>query len=345
MLDIKKINIRILHLLAVLLLIGLFLFPLWRIKLEAPQYPEGIEMYIWINKITGSEANTLNSINILNHYIGMKAISPESIPELKYFPIVNIVLLVLGFLVFLLNKKYFRLSWTIILIILAGLAVYDFYLWEYEYGHNLEPGAPIQIPGMVYQPPLLGTKWLLNFKAFSFPHVGGILLALSIVIAIIANWIEFRKNKSGKRLAGAAGIALLAIILGCNVKPEPIAYNSDACSVCSMVIADARYGTEIVNQKGKIYKFDSIECLIRFLSSENTDETEFSYILITDYLNPGELSDAQLATYLISKQMPSPMGAYLTAFSEIEQAKQFQQDKGGLLFNWDEVKAHLISEN
>ena len=71
---------------ASMLMLLLFAFPIWNITLEAPQYPEGIKMYIWINKITGNDEFTLQNVNILNHYIGMKPITPESIPELTYFP-------------------------------------------------------------------------------------------------------------------------------------------------------------------------------------------------------------------------------------------------------------------
>ncbi|MCK5209017.1 MAG: hypothetical protein KAQ79_13380, partial [Cyclobacteriaceae bacterium] len=77
---------KILFILGSVLLLGTFLSPIWRITLEAPQYPKGITMYIWINKLGGDEPGTLQNINILNHYVGMKMIEPESIPELKYFP-------------------------------------------------------------------------------------------------------------------------------------------------------------------------------------------------------------------------------------------------------------------
>ena len=81
-----KSRSRILILLSAVILAVVYFFPLWWISLEAPQYPDGIKMYIWVNKITGQDENTIQNINILNHYIGMKYIEPDSIPELKYFP-------------------------------------------------------------------------------------------------------------------------------------------------------------------------------------------------------------------------------------------------------------------
>ena len=75
---------RILMILAAASLLTLFLFPMWKIILYAPQYPDGVEMHIWINKISGTSPGTLQNVNILNHYIGMKFIEPDSIPELKF---------------------------------------------------------------------------------------------------------------------------------------------------------------------------------------------------------------------------------------------------------------------
>jgi len=178
---------RLLMLVAAFMLLLLFVFPLWTITLEAPQYPGGITMYIWINKITGDSEFTLQNINILNHYIGMKAIEPNSIPELKYFPYVVMAMAGLGVLVALVNRWKLFLGWSVVVIVLGALGVYDFYLWEYDYGHNLNPNAAISIPGMVYQPPLIGSKMLLNFNAISWPNWGGLFLGLSMVLSMVAS--------------------------------------------------------------------------------------------------------------------------------------------------------------
>jgi len=184
---------RYLMILAAILLIFLFLFPIWRITLVAPQYPDGISMFIWINKITGATPGTIQNINILNHYVGMKFIEPDSIPELKYFPFVigGMALLAIGFAI--INKRPLFLAWVILFVILGILGIYDFYLWEYDYGHNLSPTAPIKVPGMTYQPPLFGTKMLLNFKASSYPSWGSLFFALSVIAGFLAFWFHKKK--------------------------------------------------------------------------------------------------------------------------------------------------------
>ena len=180
---------------AALLLIFLFFFPIWKITLQAPQYPMGISMYIWINKITGDTPGTLQNINILNHYVGMKFIEPDSIPELQYFQFIIGGMGLLALVLAWLNKRPLYLAWAIVFILLGAAGIYDFYLWEYDYGHNLSPTAPIKVPGMAYQPPLFGRKELLNFVAYSYPALGSLFYALSIGAGFIAFFIFKRKNR------------------------------------------------------------------------------------------------------------------------------------------------------
>ena len=185
---------RMLMLAAGLALMLMFVFPLWKITLKAPQYPKGISMFIWVNTITGSEPGTLQNINILNHYIGMKAIEPDSIPELQFMQYIIIALAGIALLLALLTKWQVNLVWLVILLGAGALAIYDFYLWEYDYGHNLDPNAAIKIEGMAYQPPLIGKKIILNFTAHSWPQLGSLFMALSMVSGGLAVYFG-RKQK------------------------------------------------------------------------------------------------------------------------------------------------------
>jgi copper chaperone NosL len=186
---------RILMIIAAMLLIFLFFFPIWKITLFAPQYPGGIGMYIWINKITGDTPGTLQNINILNHYVGMKFIEPDSIPELQYFQYIIAVMGLLALGLAWLNRRPLILAWVIVFILLGAAGIYDFYLWEYDYGHNLSPTAPIKVPGMAYQPPLFGRKELLNFVAYSYPNWGSLFFGLSILSGFLAYWFSKKKSK------------------------------------------------------------------------------------------------------------------------------------------------------
>src|SRR5215831_5885595 len=114
-----------------------YVAPLWHIGLDAPQYPEGIGMFVWIDTITGQKPNDLHSINGLNHYIGMKAIVPDSIPELKVMPWVVATLMVLGVAAAAIGRRFLLVAWTALFAIVAGAGLVDFWRWGYDYGHNL----------------------------------------------------------------------------------------------------------------------------------------------------------------------------------------------------------------
>ena len=187
-----KKSSRITILILALSLIVLYFVPLWNIALDAPQYPEGLGMQIWLSKITGD----LNTINGLNHYIGMKTIEPDSIEELKLMQYIIGFIILFGIIVFIFNKKSLLLTWILFIIILGTVGMYDFWTWEYDYGHNLDPTAAIKVPGMNYQPPLIGSKQLLNFNAQSMPDAGGYIIFTVGVIAILVLIYEYKFNKT-----------------------------------------------------------------------------------------------------------------------------------------------------
>jgi len=176
------------------LLLLLYFFPLWSINLEAPQYPEGIGLYIWLDTITGKNPHDLKNINGLNHYIGMKEIHPESIPELKIMPFIVAGLIVFGLFGALVKKKSLLYIWLFLLIIVCVVGLTDFYLWEYDYGHNLNPKAAIKIPGMNYQPPLIGSKQLLNMRTTSLPAVGGWIIITVVLLGFTAVYFEVKSK-------------------------------------------------------------------------------------------------------------------------------------------------------
>lgn len=181
---------------AALLLIGMYFIPLWQITLEAPQYPEGLGMNIFLHTVEGESPNDLESINNLNHYIGMKRIEPDSIAELAYMPYIIGAMLLLGLLAAFAGRQWMAMTWLLLFVILGIAGMIDFYIWEYNYGHDLDPRAIIKIPGMSYQPPLIGSQQILNFMAHSYPGPGAIIAFVSVALAAAAWWISRRKKDS-----------------------------------------------------------------------------------------------------------------------------------------------------
>lgn len=177
-----KAGSRILVAVASLALIAAYFVPLWQILMWAPQYPEGLEMKIWINTLTGD----VKTISALNHYIGMRTIEVNMFPEFGYMIYLVAILIVIGLATSVIGKRSMLVVFLGLLVAAGIGALIDFYKWGYDYGHNLNPEAPIKIKGMSYQPPLIGTKVLLNFTAFSGPDIGGwIFLGAGILLFLI----------------------------------------------------------------------------------------------------------------------------------------------------------------
>lgn len=174
-----------------LLMVSAYFVPLWRILMWAPQYPEGLGMHIWINNITGD----VKIISALNHYIGMRHIEVSMFPEFQYMIYIVAFLIAVGLLTSISNRRYMLHIYVILIVISAIAALVDFYRWGYDYGHNLDPHAAIIVPGMVYQPPVIGTKQLLNFTAFSGPDIGGWIFMAAGLLAISALAFEMYSKR------------------------------------------------------------------------------------------------------------------------------------------------------
>lgn len=128
----------------------------------------------------------------------------------------------------------------------------------------------------------------------------------------------------------------LLLTTSCSVGPKPIAYGSDGCHFCSMTIVDRQHAAEIVTDKGKVFKFDSSECMLNHLKDIN--KKQVALYLVNDYDQPGELIDAAEAIYLISGRIPSPMGEFLTAFKTEQAAVDALQTYEGDLLTWEQLK-------
>ncbi len=193
----KKLSItsRIIIAVGSLAMISLYLLPAWSIYLIAPQYPEGLSMQIWLHKISGQ----VETINGLNHYIGMKHIDASMFPEFRFMIYILGFFIALGLTIAVTGSRKLLLVYLILSIIGAGAALVDFYMWGYKYGHDLDPKAAIHVPGLSYQPPVIGHKKLLNFDAYSYPDTGGwVIVGVSAVFFVI--WfIEWRKNKKSRK--------------------------------------------------------------------------------------------------------------------------------------------------
>lgn len=323
---------------ASLSLIATFYVPLWQIMLWAPQYPEGLEMKIWHNNLSGS----IDIINGLNHYIGMKHISVDMFPEFGYIGLLIGFLMAVGLLAAALGSGRVLFFFTLLSYGYGFAALYDFWTWGYDYGHNLDPNAAIKVPDMSYQPPLIGYKNLLNFTSYSGPDIGAWIIIMVCLLATILWWWEFFKNrkkvKSSVAVAGMLALFASMQFTACTPKPEPIRYGEDNCYFCKMTLTDKRYGAELVTQKGKVYKFDDLNCLGNFIKLGEVTTENTAFTLAVDF-KTGRLTDVQQAFFLNNEALKSPMRADIACFTEQEHRNGLKTELGGgQEMNWQEVK-------
>lgn len=340
---------------AAMLMATAYVLPLWRVDLIAPQYPEGLGMYIRVNGVDGLKPQDLNSINNLNHYIGMKKIVPEAIPELKYMPWILGALIAGGLLVAAAGKRRLLHVWGAALALLLVAGLYDYWRWGYDYGHDLDQEtAIIKIPGMSYQPPLIGSKKLLNFRATSWPSGGGIALTLAAGLVALAVFDSRKRRRPvGARTgedassagAGAASVAvalLAAVSLSscASVQPREIVINADECGYCRMVISDARFGAQVITTTGRQLVFDAPECMAGFLASTPAEGVASVWVL--DAQDPGTWIPADQAGYLVDARLRGPMGR-VTAFASPAAAAAAESSLGGHTLSWDAIRSDSAS--
>jgi copper chaperone NosL len=332
---------RIIIALASLALISVYFLPVWFIFLIAPQYPEGLTMNIWLNKISGQ----VDIINGLNHYIGMRHIKAEMFPEFTYLVYVVAFFILFGLTVAITGKRKLLLGYLVLTVIGAMAALYDFYQWGYDYGHNLDPKAAIQIPGLYYQPPLVGHKTLLNFDAYSYPDSGGWIVIIVSILLFLVYIYELRRSGTrkmsltnfNKKIIPAVAAMVVITTTACHTRPQQFAYGKDICDDCHMTVMEAKFGGELITRKGKLYKFDDAHCLSHFIRSGIVKEADIAQTVFINYENDRDFLDVRSAFFVVSPQLKSPMNSNAASFSTKQAAEAKALATGGIVTDWNNL--------
>ena len=132
------------------------------------------------------------------------------------------------------------------------------------------------------------------------------------------------------------------LFISCNPEPTPIQYGKDNCEYCRMLISDTKYGAELITKKGKIFKYDSIECLAAY--SNEIDQNEIHSMWVVNFSRPNELININDSQFLLSDNLKSPMGLYLSAYKDGEQLAEIQKQFGGKIIVWKELVDYVIHE-
>lgn len=138
-------------------------------------------------------------------------------------------------------------------------------------------------------------------------------------------------------------VLLLILILatGCSRGPKPIDFGNELCHFCKMTISDPKFGAEIITTTGKAYKFDAAECMIWQMEEGSIPAEKVHQQYVIAYDEPTQLIPVAEAHFMITEQQPSPMGAFLSAYSDKSTAENAAKEKGGQLYSWDEVQSRI----
>jgi copper chaperone NosL len=291
-------------------------------------------MQIWHNRLGGD----VDVINGLNHYIGMKHLDAKMFPEFVFLKYFIGAFIAFGLLVALVGTLRWLKIYLFVILLGAVVAMADFYRWGYDYGHNLDPTAPIQVPGMGYQPPILGYKVLLNFTALSTPAAGGwIFVGVGVLAFALLGW-ELRQQWLPKSLRAGPGVGLVLILLSsCGPESVTLRYGKDQCHYCKMTLVDNRFGAALLTQKGKAYKFDDTNCLVAFLHSGKIKLTDIDNVYFANFAQPNTLVSKDQAYFLHSDSLKTPMASGVAVFASEAELQKAQAIYAGQQLTWEQL--------
>jgi hypothetical protein len=182
---------RLLLLAGAALLVGALARPLWQIHLVAPQYQEGLDLYIYSHKLVGgNEGQDLTEINNLNQYIGMQPIEEEDFTEMRFIPFLLGVFVLLALRAAFFGTVKSAVDTLVLFVYFGAFSMWRFYYQLYTYAHNLDPQAPMDIEP--FTPVLIGKKVIANFDQYSVPREGTALLVGAALCFAGAVWMGVR---------------------------------------------------------------------------------------------------------------------------------------------------------
>lgn len=145
--------------------------------------------------------------------------------------------------------------------------------------------------------------------------------------------------KIARRWSRMLSMAVLVplLTLACDIRPEPVHVGSEECAHCSMLISDRRFAAQLLNVRGKAFKFDSVECLRSFVQAGTVPATDVHSVWVTDLEAGDGWIAAADAAFLSSPELRTPMGGGLAAFASAGDARGMAEGLGGVVLTWQEL--------
>lgn len=184
---------RLMILLAALLLLPTFFFPLWNMTLTSNQFPDGLILNIYSYKLEGGKTpnrDDLKEINSLNHYIGMRALKEDDFTEFKWIPFFVGGVMLLALRVIVLGKMSKLVDLFVLFSYFGVFSLWSFYRKLFLYGHELDTTAAVKVAP--FTPPIFGHRTMANFEIYSYPDIGSYFMAAIPVLLLAAIWFSKR---------------------------------------------------------------------------------------------------------------------------------------------------------
>ncbi len=197
---------RLVLLVAALVLIPTYLFPLWQMTLYSNQFPDGLRLYIYSHKLEGARSprrDDLREINTLNHYIGMRPLLESDFSEFKWIPLMVGIFFILALRAIVIGKMSNLVDTTVLFMYFGLFSFWSFYRRLYEYGHNLDPTAPVKVPP--FMPPLFGSQQIANFRVHSYPGAASFFMVGFFLLSLVAIWLATKERRFREISPGAIG--------------------------------------------------------------------------------------------------------------------------------------------
>lgn len=184
---------RLVIVLAALVLLPTFFFPMWNLSFWSQQYPDGLKLYIYSHRLdSGDDGNDLTEINILNHYIGMRELEDEDFTEFKWLPLALVIFIFVTLRAAIFGRMDKLVDALFLFLYFGAYSIWTFWYRLQSYGHNLDPKAAVQVDP--FTPPIFGYKPVGQFKVWSYPDVSSYLLLVFAALLVVAVWLSRKEE-------------------------------------------------------------------------------------------------------------------------------------------------------
>lgn len=165
--------------------------PLWVTRFVAPQYPYGLEMKVYLNRVTGDT----REVDLLNHYVGMRPIEQMATFERRMALGMLVAVCVLAVAAAAFRTTLWQVLLVLPLVLFPLGMLIDLYAWLWYAGHSLDPTSALSMTVKPFTPKLVGSQRIANFDVTSSLGLGTYLQIAASALLAGAAGVGWRLSK------------------------------------------------------------------------------------------------------------------------------------------------------